>query len=57
LSEADGSDFSGRKGGLAAAILLVTIGIVLQMIVVGSSALLTVGRLVAGAGIGIISNA
>ncbi|WVQ85732.1 hypothetical protein IAT38_007899 [Cryptococcus sp. DSM 104549] len=50
-------DWSGRKGGLSAAITLLAIGVVLQMIVVGSSALLTVGRLIAGAGIGVISNA
>ncbi|WWC60650.1 uncharacterized protein I303_103224 [Kwoniella dejecticola CBS 10117] len=50
-------DFSGRKGGLLAAIILLALGVVLQMIVIGSSALLTVGRLIAGAGIGIISNA
>ncbi|WWC88190.1 uncharacterized protein L201_003095 [Kwoniella dendrophila CBS 6074] len=50
-------DFSGRKGGIFAAIVLLAIGVVLQMIVIGSSALLTVGRLIAGAGIGIISNA
>ncbi|OCF31834.1 sugar transporter [Kwoniella heveanensis BCC8398] len=50
-------DFSGRKGGIFSAITLLAIGVVLQMIVIGSSALLTVGRLIAGAGIGIISNA
>ncbi|WWC68316.1 uncharacterized protein I206_102241 [Kwoniella pini CBS 10737] len=50
-------DYSGRKGGMLAAIILLAIGVVLQMIVIGSSALLTVGRLIAGAGIGIISNA
>ncbi|TYJ52670.1 hypothetical protein B9479_006719 [Cryptococcus floricola] len=50
-------DYSGRKGGIASAITLLAIGVVLQMILVGSSALLTVGRLIAGAGIGIISNA
>lgn len=32
------SDYTGRKGGLASAILLVTIGVVLQMIIIGSSA-------------------
>ncbi|WVW80481.1 hypothetical protein I302_102464 [Kwoniella bestiolae CBS 10118] len=50
-------DYSGRKGGLLSAIILLAIGVVLQMIIVGSGALLTVGRLIAGAGIGIISNA
>ncbi|RSH91556.1 hypothetical protein EHS25_009855 [Saitozyma podzolica] len=50
-------DYTGRKGALAAAISFVALGIILQMVVVGSSALLTVGRLIAGAGIGIISNA
>ncbi|ORY31590.1 sugar transporter [Naematelia encephala] len=50
-------DFSGRKGGMASAITLLAIGVILQMILIGSSALLTVGRLIAGAGIGIISNA
>jgi hypothetical protein len=33
------SDYSGRKGGLLVAIILLAIGVVLQMIVVGSSAL------------------
>lgn len=69
------SDYSGRKGGIFSAIVLLAIGVVLQMIIVGSSAyvifflfclmylanllksLLTVGRLIAGMGIGIISNA
>ena len=32
------SDYSGRKGGLFVAIVLLAIGVVLQMIVVGSSA-------------------
>ncbi|WRT66036.1 uncharacterized protein IL334_002987 [Kwoniella shivajii] len=50
-------DYAGRKGGLLSAIILLAIGVVLQMIIIGSSALLTVGRLIAGAGIGIISNA
>ncbi|OWT40803.1 hypothetical protein AYX14_05634 [Cryptococcus neoformans] len=50
-------DYSGRKGGIFSAIVLLAIGVVLQMIIVGSSALLTVGRLIAGMGIGIISNA
>ncbi|ODN83974.1 hypothetical protein L202_00012 [Cryptococcus amylolentus CBS 6039] len=50
-------DYAGRKGGIASAITLLAIGVILQMILVGSSALLTVGRLIAGAGIGIISNA
>jgi hypothetical protein len=32
------SDYTGRKGGLAAAISFVALGIILQMVVVGSSA-------------------
>ncbi|KAK8865577.1 hypothetical protein IAR55_000721 [Kwoniella newhampshirensis] len=50
-------DWSGRKGGIACAITLLAIGVILQMLVVGSGALITVGRVIAGGGIGIISNA
>lgn len=32
------SDYSGRKGGIFSAIVLLAIGVVLQMIIVGSSA-------------------
>lgn len=35
---ADKSDFGGRKGGLFVAIVLLAIGVVLQMVVIGSSA-------------------
>lgn len=31
------SDWSGRKGGLTVAIILLAIGVILQMIVIGSS--------------------
>ncbi|EPQ32273.1 uncharacterized protein PFL1_00470 [Pseudozyma flocculosa PF-1] len=50
-------DFAGRRGGLGMAGILLVIGIVLQLIVAGSKPLLTVGRLVLGSGVGIISNA
>ncbi|KAK7449812.1 hypothetical protein VKT23_013288 [Stygiomarasmius scandens] len=50
-------DYLGRKGALAAACMLVTIGVILQMIVAGSHVLLIVGRLVLGMGVGVISNA
>ncbi|WWD18248.1 hypothetical protein CI109_102698 [Kwoniella shandongensis] len=50
-------DWCGRKGGIAFAIVFLAIGVILQMIVVGSGALITVGRVIAGGGIGIISNA
>nr|UOP56969.1 putative sugar transport protein [Thecaphora frezii] len=50
-------DFSGRRGGLGLASALLILGIILQLIVAGSKPLLTVGRLVLGTGVGIISNA
>jgi hypothetical protein len=37
-------------------VVIVTLGAVLQLIVVGSTPLLVVGRLVLGAGVGIASN-
>ncbi|KAL7423478.1 hypothetical protein Q5752_001058 [Cryptotrichosporon argae] len=49
-------DWGGRKGAILAAITLVTIGITIQ-IAYASSATLTVGRLVIGLGVGVISNA
>jgi SP family sugar:H+ symporter-like MFS transporter len=49
-------DRFGRKGSMHFAITLVTIGTVLQLILAGSKALLTVGRLILGAGVGVISN-
>ncbi|KAK4684798.1 MFS transporter, SP family, sugar:H+ symporter, partial [Tremellales sp. Uapishka_1] len=48
-------DKGGRKGAALVAIILVTIGVVIQM-VKNISALLTVGRLIIGLGIGMISN-
>lgn len=41
----------------AAACLLIGVGVTLQLIVVGSAPLLTVGRLILGMGVGAISNA
>lgn len=38
IADSGHSDWSGRKGGLASAITFVAIGIVLQMIVIGSGA-------------------
>jgi hypothetical protein len=38
FTAADKSDFGGRKGGLFVAIILLAIGVVLQMVVIGSSA-------------------
>ncbi|QRV98553.1 Sugar (and other) transporter [Ceratobasidium sp. AG-Ba] len=49
-------DFRGRKGALFMVCAIVTVGTVLQLIVVGSTPLLVVGRLVLGAGVGIASN-
>ncbi|KAF8747214.1 MFS monosaccharide transporter [Rhizoctonia solani] len=49
-------DHSGRKGALLMVVLIVTLGAVLQLIVVGSTPLLVVGRLILGAGVGIASN-
>ncbi|CCO35331.1 hypothetical protein BN14_09448 [Rhizoctonia solani AG-1 IB] len=49
-------DRSGRKGALFMVVVIVTLGAVLQLIVVGSTPLLVVGRLVLGAGVGIASN-
>ncbi len=49
-------DASGRKGAMVACIILVTIGAVLQLILVGSIPLLVVGRAILGIGVGIVSN-
>lgn len=49
-------DWAGRRGAFFAAIFLVILGAVLQMIVAGSVPLLTVGRVVLGAGVGVIAN-
>lgn len=49
-------DFLGRRGSLQVAVGIVTIGAVLQMILVGSIPLLVVGRFVLGAGVGVVSN-
>lgn len=49
-------DYLGRKGALRAAVIVVTIGCILQLIIVGSVELLIVGRLILGVGVGIISN-
>ncbi|GHJ83685.1 hypothetical protein NliqN6_0087 [Naganishia liquefaciens] len=49
-------DYLGRKGALRAAVIIVTIGCILQLIIVGSVSLLIVGRLILGIGVGIISN-
>ena len=49
-------DWSGRKGSIRAAITIVAVGAVLQLIVTGSIPLLVVGRFVLGCGVGIISN-
>lgn len=47
-------DWSGRKGCMRVAVTLVTIGCILQLVVVGNATLLVVGRLVLGFGVGII---
>jgi hypothetical protein len=39
---------NGRKGALRAAVIIVTIGCILQLIIVGSVSLLIVGRLILG---------
>lgn len=49
-------DYLGRKGALWTAVLIVTIGCILQLILVGSISLLIVGRLILGIGVGIVSN-
>ncbi|PWN47702.1 general substrate transporter [Violaceomyces palustris] len=49
-------DYFGRRGGFFGASTLVAVGVVLQLVKSGSIPLLTVGRLVLGAGVGIISN-
>ncbi|KAJ9115477.1 hypothetical protein QFC22_005235 [Naganishia vaughanmartiniae] len=49
-------DYLGRKGALRAAVIIVTVGCILQLVVVGSVSLLIVGRLVLGMGVGVISN-
>lgn len=49
-------DYLGRKGALRAAVIIVTIGCILQLVVVGSVSLLIVGRLILGMGVGVISN-
>ncbi|KAG8783848.1 hypothetical protein FRC12_019295 [Ceratobasidium sp. 428] len=49
-------DRRGRKGALFMVVAIVILGTVLQLIVVGSTPLLVVGRLVLGAGVGIASN-
>ncbi|SPC66701.1 related to HXT1 - Low-affinity hexose facilitator [Ustilago sp. UG-2017b] len=49
-------DYVGRRGGFFGACTLVTIGVVLQLVTIGSKPLLTLGRGVLGAGVGVISN-
>ncbi|SJX61557.1 related to HXT1-Low-affinity hexose facilitator [Sporisorium reilianum f. sp. reilianum] len=49
-------DYVGRRGGFFGACTLVTIGVILQLVTIGSKALLTLGRGVLGAGVGVISN-
>jgi len=49
-------DYRGRKGALFMVVAIVTLGTVLQLVVVGSTPLLVVGRLVLGSGVGIASN-
>lgn len=49
-------DYVGRRGGFFGACTLVALGVVLQLVTVGSKALLTLGRGVLGAGVGVISN-
>ncbi|SNX83427.1 related to HXT1 - Low-affinity hexose facilitator [Melanopsichium pennsylvanicum] len=49
-------DYVGRRGGFFGACTLVTLGVILQLVTIGSKALLTLGRGVLGAGVGIISN-
>ncbi|PWZ00804.1 general substrate transporter [Testicularia cyperi] len=49
-------DYVGRRGGFFGACALITIGVILQLIVAGSIPLLTLGRAVLGAGVGVISN-
>ncbi len=49
-------DYVGRRGGFFGACTLVTLGVVLQLVTIGSKALLTLGRGVLGAGVGVISN-
>lgn len=46
----------GRRGGLVAACVFVSLGAIIQLAANGSIAQLTVGRLVLGMGIGVISN-
>lgn len=46
----------GRRGGLVAACIFVSLGAIIQLAANGSIAQLTVGRLVLGMGIGVISN-
>ncbi|PWN43259.1 general substrate transporter [Ceraceosorus guamensis] len=55
LASAPIGDFAGRKGGFISAGSLVALGTVLQMVHTGSIPLMTVGRLVLGAGVGVIS--
>ncbi|KAJ9111072.1 hypothetical protein QFC19_001270 [Naganishia cerealis] len=49
-------DYLGRKGALRAAVIIVTIGCILQLLVVGSIPLLVVGRFILGVGVGVVSN-
>ncbi len=49
-------DYIGRRGSFFGACSLVTLGVILQLILVGSKALLTIGRMVLGAGVGVLSN-
>lgn len=56
LSASVVGDAVGRRGALQVACVIVSIGAILQLIIVGSIPLLTVGRLILGIGVGIISN-
>jgi MFS family permease len=56
LSAAFVGDFLGRRGSLQTAVVISSVGAILQIIVAGSVPLLVVGRLVLGIGIGIVSN-
>ncbi|GAC96509.1 potential hexose transporter [Pseudozyma hubeiensis SY62] len=49
-------DYFGRRGGFFGACSLVALGVVLQLVTVGSKALLTLGRALLGSGVGVISN-
>jgi len=49
--------YFGRRGGLIAASIFVCLGSILQLAATSGRALITVGRLILGMGIGVISNA